>query len=54
MICEQLGCTPSELYEKHPGMTEGDKWFMISYGYEKIAKEQMALAEIIKKMFGGK
>lgn len=50
MMCEQLGCTPSELYDKHPKLTERDKWFLIFYGYEKQKRQLEGLA----KLFGGK
>jgi len=54
MICEQLGCSPSELYEKHPGLTNADVRFMMEYGFNKMARQQKMQAEMLAKMFGGK
>ena len=35
MICEVLGCLPSEINEKHPNMTRADRIFMARYCMER-------------------
>jgi predicted Rossmann-fold nucleotide-binding protein len=35
MLCEMLGCLPSELRENHPNMTVTDKMFMLKYMMRK-------------------
>ena len=54
MMCEMLGCAPSELYEKHPNLTDRDRWFLIRYGFEKQNRELEGLSKLLAKMFGGK
>lgn len=54
MMCEQLGCAPSELHDKHPNLTERDKWFLIDYGFEKQKRELEGIANLLKTAFGAK
>jgi hypothetical protein len=35
-MCEVLGCTPSELREKHPNMTVQDYYFLTNYSTNKM------------------
>lgn len=51
MLCEQLGCAPSELLEKHPNITRNDITFMIKYNHMKLQKQAGMTAQIIAKMF---
>jgi hypothetical protein len=50
MMCETLGCAPSELLEKHPNLTHRDKEFLMRYGIKKMEKQM----ELTAGMFGGK
>lgn len=35
MLCEMLGCLPSEIKDNHPNMTYTDYSFVIHYAMEK-------------------
>lgn len=45
VTCEILGCTPSELFEKHPNITKSDISFLRAYGVRRY--------EMLGEMFSG-
>lgn len=53
MVCEMLGCPPSELETKYPNMTVADVVFMMKYGYEKMKREAEMAAKLISPGTGG-
>jgi len=53
-MCELLGCLPSELRERYPNMTHGDRLSLMTYVLVKEARMAGKIGEVLGMMFGGK
>ena len=51
IVCEILGCLPSEIRQKHPDMKLGDYLYLVRYGYKKMKIESDFSASSISRLF---